>query len=261
MGVKLSDFGKKFCVGLLVFTSCNSDALAEDAEDKAAITISADYVTDFVFRGVTRQGEAIQPAIEAKYGDFRLGAWSSIASGDESEAFADEINFYAGYGWDLGDLIGGEIGAIVYHYPQSGEPWDIGADEASTIEVYGALDFDTILSPSLAGYYDVQLETVTAELSIAQPLFTIKPVTLELSAAGGGVEASGSLGLDYYYGKTSATLYLDVTEKASIYARANYGYSSEDTFLDTSFNLDDPDTLGDPKNNGAWFLVGVSSTF
>lgn len=249
--------------GLGLSLGCLCDARADDKpeEDHAGITLSADYVTEYVFRGVTRQAEGFQPAIEAHYGDFRVGVWSSIANGKESEAFADEINFYAGHGWDLGDQIKAELGAILYHYPQSGDLWEIGDDEAGTVEVYGALDFDTLLSPSLTGFYDIQLETVTLEASVSHTLLTINPLSLELSMTGGGVEASGASGLDYFYGRGAVSLYLDVTDKASIYGRAHYGFSSEDTFLDTSFDLEDPNTLSDPTGEGAWLLVGVSSTF
>lgn len=244
-----------FAVGFVSF-----EALAAD-EDITSITISAEYATEYVFRGVTRQGEAIQPAIEAKYGDLRIGAWGSLAIGSESEAFVDEIDLYAGFSWDLGDRVKGEIGGILYHYPQLGSIDEIDVDEAGTVEVFGTLDFDVFLSPKLSAFYDVHLETVTVQADISRSLFMIKPVTFEVFGNIGGVESSGSESLDYLYGRTGLTAYIDVTEKAYLFGSAFFGVSSEDTFLDTNFDLSDPDTLADPKDNSAWFKFGVSSTF
>ncbi len=242
--------------GLALFSQSGS-ATADDA----SITITADYVSEYVFRGVTLAGEAIQPAVEANYGPWTLGVWSSFAIGGESEAFADEIDFYIGYGWELGDIGAGEVGATLYHFPQSGGVFDVGAAEAGTVELFGSLDFDMFLAPNLSAFYDIHLETVTLEATLSQTILNIDPFSLEVSANVGGVEASGQSSLDYAYGKLSTTLYLDVTDKAAIYAGASYGASSADTFLDTNFDLSDPDTLSDPTDQSTWFTFGLSSTF
>ena len=80
----------------------------------ASLTITADYVSEYVFRGVTLAGNAVQSGVEAQYGSWTLGGWASLPIGDTSEAFADEINAYAAMQWALGDAVNGEIGATLY---------------------------------------------------------------------------------------------------------------------------------------------------
>ncbi len=245
------------CLGGVLLTALAFPAQADDA----SVTLSADYVTEYVFRGVTLGAEAFQPAIEAKYGPWTAGVWASVAVGEEAEAFANEIDFYLGLGWELGDMIDGEIGATLYHYPQSGGVFDFGAQEASTAEFFGSLTFDTFLSPRLTAFYDMHVETITLEADITHAFDVFGPITFETSLEGGLVEASGGAGLDYFYTTLAGTLFFDVTDKAAIYAGAYYGNSSKDTFLDTNFDLSDPATLSDPRDQSLWAKVGVSSTF
>lgn len=228
---------------------------------EASVTLTGEYVTEYVFRGVTLAGEAIQPSLEASFGNLTAGVWSSFAMGEEKAAFADEVDFYINSGWELTDFVSGEVGATLYHFPQSGGLFDIGSDaeDASTIEIYGGLDFDVPLSPTLSGYYDVHLKTVTLETSLTYSLSLIDNFMIEASVNAGLVEASE--GVNYQYGKLSAKTYFDVTDNAAFFAGAHYGLSSEDTFLDTNFDLSDPETLADPTQNSTWFSVGVTSTF
>lgn len=227
----------------------------------ASVTLTADYVTEYVFRGVTLAGEALQPSIEVSFRNLSAGIWSSFAMGEEKDAFADEIDFYITSRWELTDFVSGEIGATLYHFPDSGGLFDVGTEEgdASTAEIYGGLDFDVPLSPTMSGYYDFNLKTVTLESSLTYSLSLIDNLMLEGSVSAGLVEASE--GINYQYGKLSAKAYLDVTDNAAFYAGAHYGVSSEDTFLDTSFDLSDPTTLSDPTQNSTWYSVGVTTTF
>jgi len=227
----------------------------------ASVTLTAEYVTEYVFRGVTLAGEAVQPSIEASFGSLTAGVWSSFALGEEKDAFADEVDFYINSQWELTDFVSGEIGATLYHFPDFGGVFDVGVDEgdASTVEIYGGLDFDVPLSPTLTGYYDFHLKTVTLETSLTYSLSIIDNLMIEASVNAGLVEASE--GINYQYGKLSAKAFFDVTDNAAFFAGAHYGLSSTDTFLDTSFDLADPETLSDPTQNSTWFSVGVTSTF
>jgi len=234
--------------------SCAS-ASAQDA----SITLTGEYVSEYVFRGVTFAGQAFQPSAEASYGKFTAGVWASIALGEESEVFADEVDFYASLGWDLSESVSGELGGILYHFPQLGGVFDIGEDEAGTVEVYGALDFDVLLSPSLAAYYDIHLDTLTLEASTKYGVEITDDVLFEVSLDGGLVEANE--GLNYQYGKLSGTTFYDLLDYVTIYGSFNYGVSSKDTFADISFNLSDPATLSDPTDKSTWFKVGLTTTF
>jgi len=249
---------------ILIGTSFHAhadDAASASYNDDLSLTLQTEYVSEYVFRGVTFSGEAAQTSAEISFGKLKAGAWTSFVIGDQENVFTDEIDLYIGSGWELSDRLSGEFGATLYHFPQSGGLFDIGSDpeDASTIELYGGLDFDVPFSPSLTTFYDLHLKTTTLEGSLTYGIEFFDHVTSEFSVTAGLVEGSESL--DYQYGKFSSRLLLGVTETTALFAGAHYGISTESTFLDTNFDLSDPDTLENPKQNSAWFSVGLQVAY
>ena len=102
------------------------------AGDDVSVSVSTDYVSKYVFRGVALAGGAFQPGAEVSVGNFTAGVWASVASGEESIVFADEVDFYAGYSFPLSETISADVGATLYHYPQAGGVFDIGVTKAGT---------------------------------------------------------------------------------------------------------------------------------
>ena len=223
-------------------------------------SVSTEYVSEYVFRGTTLAGEAIQPNIEASVGNFTAGVWGSAAVGEESNSFADEVDIYANYSHSINEKVGLDVGATLYHYPQDGGLFDIGANDAGTVEVYGGLSFDTVLAPSVTAYYDTNLEAATLEGGVSHALPINEKTSFEVSAQAGLVEVN-SASTDYQYGSLRGQFSYNVTENASLFTSANYGVSSENTFVDTSFTPGDPTTISNPKKSGLWFTMGVSSSF
>ncbi|MEE9272130.1 MAG: TorF family putative porin [Robiginitomaculum sp.] len=251
----------------LLILGASTYAIADDTKT-LSVNISTDYVTEYVFRGVTLAGEAFQPGAEASYGNFTAGVWVSLASGEESAAFDDEIDLYAGYAFDINDKVSANIGATLYHYPQKGGLFDIGKNDASTIEPYGGLSFNVPFSPSLTAYYDVTLDAFTieggAEYSIPMGGKVGEKMgektNLDISGAIGSVSVDG--GTDYQYGSLSLALSYALASNTSVYAGVNGGLSSKDSFVDTNFDLADlANTVGAPNSSSVWFSVGISSGF
>ena len=141
----------KASISCATIALATSPSFAQDSD--VSVSVSIDYVTEYVFRGVSFEDEAIQPGIELGFGDFTIGTWASAGLGSDSLADTDEIDFYAGYSWDLSDMVSASVGATWYHFP----------DGTDTYEGYVCLGFDTALAPSLTAYYDVELEALTLE--------------------------------------------------------------------------------------------------
>lgn len=247
-------------MSLLSFTlisMMSSQTFADD--DKLSMSITTDYVSEYVFRGVTLAGDAFQPGVAVTYDGFTVGAWGSVPSGGESEAFPDEVNLYAFKELELGDVIDARFGGTIFHYPQSGKIFDFRNDLANTIEVFGSLNFDLPLNPGATGYYDVDLNRFTIELdfghvfTFADTLYVEPGLTLGISDARNN--------LDYHWATSFLEVGVDVSETASLYARASHSNSSANTFADTSFDLSDPDTIDLPDTMTSWFGVGVSARF
>jgi len=95
------------------------------------VSVSADYVSEYVFRGVSFANTAIQPGISISKGGFTVGTWVSAALGETSEIASDEIDVYASYGWNLTEDLSASVGATIYHFPQSdGGLFDLGGSSS-----------------------------------------------------------------------------------------------------------------------------------
>ncbi len=243
----------------LLILGCSTYALAADDDRNISISVSVDYVSEYVFRGVTLAGSAFQPGAEISVGNFTAGVWASVASGEESNVFADEIDFYVGYGFDLGEKISGNIGATLYHYPQSGGLFDIGSNDAGTVEIYGGLGFDAPLTPSITAFYDLNLKAFTLEGGAEHSFPLGEKTSFDVGAAAGLVTVNGAG--DYQYGSLSGALSYGLADNTSVYIGINGALSSLNTFLDTNFDPANLATVSSPGKSSAWFGVGISSGF
>lgn len=247
---------KLISIAALLSTSAMAPtALAGDI----SVSTSIDYVSEYVFRGVSFASAAVQPGIEVSKGGFTAGVWTSVAFGEASVVAGDEIDVYAGYSWSLSDVISADVGATIYHFPDvDGSLFDFGG--ASTIEGYAGLSFDVPLAPSVYAYYDLDLEAFTVEGGVSHSVPVADKTSLDLGLTAGFVTVDG--GGDYQYGSASASVGYGFTDDVSAYVGANFSLSSEDTLNFRRFT----DMNGDPfsattDDNILWFGVGVAAGF
>lgn len=233
--------------------SIASPAIADD--DAVSVSISADYVTEYVFRGASFARGAFQPGIEASTGGFTAGAWFSEPLGDLADAAGSELNLYGSYGFDLTDGVSATVGGTLYHFPDAdGGVFDFG--DASTFEVYAGVGFDTVLEPSVTAYYDLDLEAFTLEGGVSHSLPVAESLSLDLGATAGLVTADG--GGDYEYAQGSAALSYAVSDATSAYIGANFGLSSVDSL---QLKLANDGSAFTARDNLVWFGAGVSTGF
>lgn len=218
-----------------------------------SVDVSADLVTEYIFRGIAFDDEAFQPGIEFAFGDFAIGAWSSIGIGSNGIKTMDELDLYAGSSFALNDSVSADVGVILYHFPEQGGLFDIGTDagDGSTLEFYGGISLDTFLSPAATVYYDINLEALTLEGGIAHSFPLQDNFSLDLGLTAGHVSVDGDG--DYEWGHGSAALTLAVSESISAYVGANYGINSEKLFTDYA--------NGTTKTQSSWFGAGVATGF
>jgi len=223
--------------------------------DDLSVTVSVDAVSEYVFRGVSFQRGALQPGVELNKNGFTLGAWSSLGIGETSAASIDEIDVYGGYSWGLSDLADASVGFTIYHFPDTpGSLFDFG--DASTFEVSAGLAFNTVLAPSITGYYDFDLEAFTVEGGVSHSLPLAEKTSLDLGITAGFVTADG--GGDYEYGSASAGFGYALSDNVSASIGANFSVSSEDTLR---FKVDGNGNGFTAEDSLLWFGVGISSGF
>lgn len=252
---------KKLLLGTASLMIAASAPMAAQAGD-ISVSTSIDYVSEYVFRGVSFARGAVQPGIEVSKGDFTVGVWTSAAIGEASVVAGDEIDVYASYGFELSDSISASVGATIYHFPDvPGSLFDFG--DASSLEFNAGVSFDTPLAPSVTAYYDVDLEAFTLEGGVGHSVPVGEKTSLDLGLTAGLVAADG--GGDYEYGQASASLGYGFTDDVSAYIGANYSLSSIDSLNFRRFE-DVTTTPATPfsattSDNLLWFGVGVAAGF
>jgi len=242
---------KKLLLGTASLIIAATAPMAAHAGD-LSVSTSVDYVTDYVFRGVSLADSAIQPGVEVAVGDFTVGAWFSTGVGETSILAGDEVDLYASYSFALSDLVSTDVGVTYYHYPQGGSLFSTNDGGSGTYEVFASLGFDTALSPSVSAYYDFTLEAFTIEGGVGHSFAAGDKTSFDLGATVGLVDGDG---FSYEYGQASASLGYAFTDAVSAYVGANYALSSEDS-------LNYRDILqGGGKDNLLFFGAGVAAGF
>jgi len=236
-----------FMVGMIAPLSAPIAANAQDVE----VTVGADYVTEYVFRGVSLADEAIQPYAEATFGNFTAGVWASLSEGTGASAAGDEVDLYVSYSLPV-ETFSLDAGLTYYHYPQGGGLFETDGGSAGTYEVSLSAGFDAPLEPSITAYYDLTLEAFTLEGGLSKNVAMSDALSLDLGATAGIVEGSGS---GYEYASLSSAVSTAIGEAASAYVGANLALSTEDS-------LDFADLLaGGGRKDQLWFGVGLSTGF
>lgn len=225
---------------------------AQAGEKDVSVSATLDLVSDYVFRGVSFAGAAVQPGIEVAYGNLSVGAWYSTEVEDTTFAAGDEIDLYASYAFDLSDAISASVGGTYYHYPSGGGLFSTNGGNAGSYEISAGVSFDMPLEPSIATYYDFTLETLTAEGGIGHSYDLANGLSLDLGLTAGLVDGDG---FSYEYGVASASLGYAISDNVSASLGANYAISSEKT-LDYEAIF----TTGG-KANLLFFGAGLSSSF
>ena len=245
---------RKLLLGLPLLLATAPAHAAEIGDTEVAITVGVDYVSQYVFRGVSLADDAIQPYVELGFGNFTVGTWFSTGIGETSEFAGDEIDFYASYGFEFSPIVSGNVGITYYHYPQGGG--FLGTDDGGTgsYEVSGGVGFDVALAPSATAYYDFTLETFTLEGALGHSLGTGgSKGSFDLGLVAGLVDGDG---FSYEYGTVTAGLSYPVTDDASVSAGINYTLSSED-----SLDFDDLVRTLEGDDDLFWAGVGISAGF
>lgn len=238
---------KKILISTAAFGAMLASATTASADD-ISISASVDYVSEYVFRGVSFANTAVQPGVELSASGFTLGAWASAGLGETSAVADDEIDIYGGYGLNITDTISASAGFTIFHFPQSGSLFDFGG--GSSFEINAGLALDTILSPALTGYYDFNLDAFTLEGSVGHGFAIAENTSFDLGVTAGFVTGDSS----YEWATGSASVGYSFSDIASAYVGANFSINSEDNLdFDAAGNTTD-DTL-------FWVGTGISTSF
>ena len=145
----------------------------------AEVTGNASVTSDYIFRGLsqTNSQAAVQGGIDfSDESGFYVGTWVSNTDFDGSGSSGAELDLYAGFSGEAGD-IGYDIGLISYQYPKLSD---------SLEEVYIGLTYKTA---GVTYYYDWDNEASYIDGSLGFDINDTVSTTVHLGSAsfdGGG---------------------------------------------------------------------------
>ena len=189
---------------------------------------------------------------------FSTGITYARTLGDDRLIYDDEIDININYEFELTMGTSLNIGADLIHTPSAGGLLDIGAADASTIEIYGGVSFDQAFSPSLTAIYDVHLGDFTLEATVSHSIETSARSELAFELIGGYAAISGAD--DNLYLTAGANYTHALTDNLSVFAGLYGGLSSERTFTDAHFPNGLVPTVTS-NTSSAWLQIGFTSRF
>jgi hypothetical protein len=222
------------------------------------VEVSSLYVSEYADRGTTVAGQQIQSNVTLTNGAFSTGITYARTLGDDRLVYDDEIDINIDYGLELAAGTSLNIGADLIHVPGAGGLFDIGAADASPIEVYAGLSFDKAFAPSLTAIYDVQLNDFTMEATASHSIEISEQSELVFDIIGGYAAIAGADDILYL---TAGTTYNHALgENLTATAGAFAGLSSEPTFTDANFPAGLPPIIKTSASS-AWIQIGLMASF
>lgn len=222
------------------------------AQDEVAVSLGADLVTDYVWRGMVRNEDgALQPWINVGVSGFVLSVWGSIDVDDQpndAQWEFTELDVTGSYTIPVGSFEL-DLGVIYYDYPNTGAE--------STLEAFGTFTFTgVIFDPYVSLYYDIdEIEGLYARFggSYGEQLETFD-WTIDLSLGVGGSDYNAG-----YYGVDDMAVN-DLLVKFTVVVPFSENFSAHGTvFGSWLLGSDVKDAVADDSAIGVG--AGVTYTF
>ncbi len=189
--------------------------VCSQAEDYT-LNLDLTFDTKYVFRGAQLADNVFYPSIEFGKDDFYAGIWAAqpIENRGAPERWADEIDFYLGQAWVIGEDTSFDVGAAYYYFP-TGE---------NRLEPYVGITREIkSVAASLYLYRDLELDATTSEGSATYNLPIGPNSVVELGARIGLVDVD-DLGKYLYYG-ADVVFPFELNENAVLSIGAHYSDS------------------------------------
>ncbi len=178
---------------------------AAQASSDWSFAIDATYNSKYVWRGInTVNGSVFQPSVTVGYKGLSANIWGNMDISDVNgySGHFTELDYTLSYGWDCGDMWSFGLGAIYYRFPNTGFP--------DTTEIYGSATLNTLLSPTLTVYRDVdESEGTYVSLGVSHSFEDVWTPAENVSM---GVDLSAAVGYgssnnnSYYFGVNHSSI-------------------------------------------------------
>jgi uncharacterized protein (TIGR02001 family) len=190
------------------------------AQEELSVTASVEYVSHYVFRGIQFGEQYINSSVDMEFGGFYAGIWAAMPI---DHADFNEVDFYAGYGWEVSEMVGADVGFTYYTFPDDARKFFDG--DVNTFEIYAGLTFEVDFAPAAYIFYDFDLKAWTFEVSGGESWEVAPDTTFDLGLYGGYVRVRDFD--NYWYLGTTAGFTYSINDFVSASAYLGYAWSSE----------------------------------
>ncbi len=219
----------KKTIAILAASAAGFSAL--HGQEDISVTTTWEWQSAYVFRGVQRAEESFTPSLDFEVNGFYAGIWAALPVNHE---FSNEVDFYAGYGWAITELISADVGVTYYTYPDDQEKFF--DSDVNAVEVYGGLAFELPFSPAFYVFRDFDRKSWTLELSGGESWVVAEDTTVDVGAhlgyarygSNGRYSVLANNEKDYFYfGATVGATYA-FNDYVSASASVSWTWASED---------------------------------
>ena len=238
--------------------------------DRFSASVTVGYESEYVFRGIKEAGHSVCPQVDFGY-DFGagfaayVGYWGNYEAGNDSEGFS-ETDLYTGVTYTIKNVTF-DVGVINYIYNEDvAAEWEWKAAVSyDTSDIFGE---DFAVTPSIAYYYNMELDTSTVELGLSYSAPVMKWIngdnwlTLDSSIMYGYICRRGSQAKefsgDYGYIQLKSDVVVAITDYCAWSLGIRYSWASNNGVRGSG-----PYALGQPcdSSSNVWFGTAISFGF
>ncbi len=227
-----------FIIGFALLTFSSLPAFAED-ESPVSASADVSILSQYVWRGYALSDDSIviQPSMSVSYNGFGFNLWGNLDTDDpiDNDSSFNETDMTISYDWSFDKL---SIGAGYLYYALEGE---------DTQEVYLSFGLDTLLSPTLSVYKDIDtFPGWYVNLGISHSIAFTDELALDLGASIGYLDADDYS--EFHDGAISASMTFPVNEYISVTPNVAYTFAltdeSEDNIRYGSWDADEDHFYG-----------------
>lgn len=179
--------------------------------------------SEHIFRGVQEAKQTIAGGVEISYDQLYGGVWAVVPTADSFNAYQNRIDLYAGYGFDISDVLQADIGVTGYIRPDNGALFAYD----DSVELYAGISTGGQFNPALYGFYDFVLDRFVIEASTEY----ILPFARTDLVVGGTLGYQHDNGFDFGYAQLDIELVQNFTQNTSIGIGGHFAASTDNTFL------------------------------
>lgn len=220
-----------------------AEEAAPEAKSSYSVTVDFTYGTKYVFRGQQLAKDTLFPSVELSTGPITAGIWSAQPVVDNID---NEIDFYVGYGAEVGGGWSIDTGVCLYYYPELDK--SSGADSSTWEPYVGITGSVGGVSPGAYLYYDATLKALTIEGQLGYSV-ALEPAgaSLDFSANLGRINPDSGSSVTYY--SVGVSVPFAISDSGTITVGLNYTHN----------NITGGDGYG--KNGNFYGTVGVAIGF